>query len=220
MDNKPGYYIIGPQEDTLAPPAELTIEHNIESPRGNLVPDLRISVADFLGKYGQMLLVQRMNMKIHCMFCWHDKLGEPDPQCPYCLGRGYLSIFERHISRKTSALNAHRLQLLAETPTGPQAVDELYWYFEYNANPQIEDMIYEVSWADPQQLVIKNLLYSYRINYSYSYRGNAGRIEYWRTSTRSRPVDEVIKERNLRVVTNISLQIPDDGIIRYVVAAE
>ena len=217
-DSGPGFYYYGqPEKELVLPNPELNADLQPSGSRLQGLPmvDLRTEFNSFMKNYGQMVLLQRMNLKIHCPYCWNDKLGEGDPQCGYCLGRGYLSVLERHPSRKVSSLNEHRLQLLEQSATGPELIDEVFWYFEWNVNPQAEDMVYEVTWEDAAQTRPKQTIESDRITYSFGFRGIGGRIEYWRASTRSRPIDQAITSNNLRRISSRTLNIPEDGIVRY-----
>jgi hypothetical protein len=197
----------------LPVPNQLVQPQSLQS-QGGL--DIRLQINNFLEQYGQMVLVQRMNLNIHCPWCWNEENGEGDPQCPYCLGRGFLSVLERHVSRKMSSLNEHRQQIMVQSAPGPEIVDEVFWYFEYDTNPQEEDMIYEVSWSDPGLTLPFKILTSYRINYSFPYRGNGGEIEYWRTACTGRPINNELIGQYLRRITPQILQVPEDGLIRYV----
>lgn len=213
----PGYYYFGkPEKELVLPNPELNANLQPSSVRAGLpMVDLRTEFNGFMTNYGQMVLLQRMNMKIHCPNCWNEKLGEADPQCPECMGRGFLSVIERHVSRKVSSLNEHRLQLLEQSAPGPELIDEIFWYFEWNVNPQIEDTVYEVTWDDPAQTRVRELIEMDRVTYTFPFRGIGARIEYWRVSARSRPINQEIISQNLRRVSSMSLQIPEDGIIRY-----
>jgi hypothetical protein len=178
-------------------------------------PDLREQFNHFLEANGQMVLVQRLNLKIHCTQCWNAEYGEGDPQCPYCLGRGYLSILERHVSRKMSSLNEHRQQILTQSAPGVELVDEVFWYFEYDVNIAEEDIVFEVSWQDAAMTEPQKLLTSYRVEYAFPFRAEHGRLIYWRGACSARPVDRDIVGDHLRRIAPQVMQIADDGVLRY-----
>jgi hypothetical protein len=178
--------------------------------------DIRTDFNDFLATYGQMVLVQRLSQDIHCWHCWIEIEESGDPQCPYCLGRGRLSIYERHLSRRASSLNEHRQQLETISSEGPQVVDEVFWYFEHNVNPYVQDMVYEVTWKDAALTEVERILTAYEMTYCVPNRAASGRVEYWRSSGRARPIDRTILSAHLSLIAAESLQIPEDGILRYV----
>jgi hypothetical protein len=177
--------------------------------------DLREQFEGFIEQYGQMVILQRLNMNIHCQYCWNEIYGEADPQCPHCLGRGYASQLERHVSRRMSSLNAHRQQLLTQSAPGPELIDELFWWFEWDVNPQLEDMVYEVTWIDGSYRLVDKLVTAYRVNYAVPMRGAGGRIEFWRVAASARPIDHTIVGHNLRRLSSIAMYTGADGIVRY-----
>jgi hypothetical protein len=176
--------------------------------------DIRTSFNNFIEPYGQMIVLQRLNLDLHCSQCWDEKLGEGDPQCPHCLGQGYQSSIERHISRKVSSLSEHRTQLLTQSSPGDEIVDELFWFFEWNVNPQAEDMLYEVSWTDPSKLLVDHLITAYKLTYAFPFRASGGRIEFWRTSAKSKTIDRTLIGEHLRRIASRSMTIPVDGQIK------
>jgi hypothetical protein len=161
-----------------------------------------------------MVLVQRLNLQIHCQ-CWNEIEGEGEPNCDYCLGRGYLSVFERHRSRRMSSDNEHKQQVLMQSTVGGELQDMVFWYFEYQVNPAAEDIVYEVTWADNAMTLPQRLLTAYRVNYADPFRASGGRIEYWRCACEARPIlrDE-FGETLRRLASNIDTAT-SDGVIRY-----
>ena len=177
--------------------------------------NIRESFNRFIEDYGQMVLVQRLNLSVHCQVCWNEKLGEGDPTCPYCLGRGYLSVLERHLGRKVSSVSEHRSQLMVQSGTGAELVDEVFWFFEYGVNPQAADVVYEVTWFDDAMTIPNRLLSAYEVTYPFPFRGAGGRLEFWRASTKSKPIDRGVVGDHLRRVSSQVMQIPEDGVLRY-----
>jgi hypothetical protein len=161
--------------------------------------DLRSAFNDFLEPYSQNVILQRVNLSSHCSHCWNETMSEGNPRCAYCLGRGYSSTFETVKSRRMSALNEHREQLETQSAPGPEIVDEVFWFFEWGVNPQAEDIVYEVSWLDDAQVVPDQLLFAWRSTYSTPFRGSGGRIEFWRMSAKSRPIDRDMIGSHLRL---------------------
>jgi hypothetical protein len=187
-------------------------------PQANASQDINDTRAAFdaiLEADGIYVLVQRMNLKIHCTQCWNEVLGEGDLDCPYCLGRGYLSILERHLARRQSSDNAHKQQLLVQGPIGGEIVDAIFWYFSWATNISVEDMVYEVTWADQAFTTPQRLLTAYRVNYSDPFRGSGGRIQYWRAAGMSRPIDRTTVGDHIRRIGTGNFGIPNDGIVRY-----
>jgi hypothetical protein len=176
--------------------------------------DIRSSFNNFIEPYGQMVIVQRLNLSVHCSHCWNEKEGEGDPQCAYCLGRGYQSVLERHISRRVSSLSEHRTQLLEQSSPGDELVDEVFWFFEYNVNPSVKDMVYEVSWTNGQKTVVDHLLDAYEVTYAFPFRAAGGRIEFWRISAKTKPIDRGLVGQHLRRLASSTLLIPADGVLR------
>ena len=160
--------------------------------------DIRSTFSSFLATYSQQVVLQRINLNIHCTHCWSEVSGEGDPLCIWCLGRGYESVFEIHRSRRMSSLNEHRQQLTVQSSPGTELVDEVFWFFDWDVNPQEEDMVYEVSWLDAAQTVVDKLLMPYQVTYSVPFRGVDARVEFWRASGLGRPIDRSIVGRNLQ----------------------
>ena len=177
--------------------------------------NIRESFNNFIEPFGQMVILQKLNLHLHCANCWDEKLGEGDPQCPYCLGRGYQSVYERHISRRVSSLSEHRTQLMEQSSPGDEIVDEIFWFFEWNANPQEADYIYEVTWNDATKTLVDGLYAAYQITYAFPFRAAGGRIEFWRTSAKTKPIDRDLTGQHLRRLASQTMAVPVDGILRY-----
>jgi len=162
--------------------------------------DIREDFGDFLTAYSQWIVLQRLNLHVHCTHCWDEVNGEGDPQCMWCLGRGYESVLEIHQSRRMDELGKRSLQLEEHSAPGPEVVNKVFWFFTYDVNIQEEDGIYEVTWADPDQTIVDHLLAAYLITYADPFRAVNGRIEFWRASGVGRPIDNAIVGMHLRAL--------------------
>lgn len=202
-----------------AQPLVLASNSSQLTPQAGQVPsngiNVKASFDAFIEQYSQMVILQRLDLSIHCSHCWKPEYGEGDPQCPYCLGRGYASVFERHQARRVSSLNEHRTQLAVQSAPGVELVDEIFWFFESTVNPQEEDAVYEVSWKDATMTLPDHLIAAYWITYADPMRAGGGAIAFWRASAMSKPIDRSIIGQHLRQLVPSQMTVPIDGVIRY-----
>ncbi len=149
--------------------------------------DLRKEIKKILTENGWPVLLQRTHRQMRCR-CFNSVTQEADSKCPYCLGKGWVSTIERHLTRSDGATQIVSNPNLQETtPQGKVWITALNFYFMYNVAPKVGDMIYEVGWMG---LKPTNLIAVYEINNILPHRGDRGRIEYYEAATKAVTLDK------------------------------
>lgn len=153
---------------------------------------------EFLRDYGYDVLLQRSGRKIRCR-CWNEKYQEANPECPLCIGTGWVSRMERHTVRRKSAVQTiSRPNLSQQTELGKMWIDAQTFYMHYDAHPKVGDYIYEVGWTPSKKPT--HIIHVYRINDVFSNRGENGRIEYWTVSAKSETMNQEIQNILVRSI--------------------
>ena len=147
--------------------------------------DLRSKVKKLLDNGSHYVLLQRNSKTIHC-YCWNEIAQESNPNCPSCMGTGWVSVIERHRTRYDSAIQIEakpNLSILGGA--GRSWIDALTMYFEHFVYPGIDDFVYEVEWDVHNSKKPVKLLRAYRVNDVFTQRGKDGRIEFYSVSVKA-----------------------------------
>lgn len=143
--------------------------------------DLREEFGQLLGDYGYYILLQRSNRKVHCR-CWDPRYMEPQSDCMYCNGSGWVVKLERHICRSDPAMQPVTYpNLNAQSPQGEAWIPAESFFLTYSVKPQVGDYVYVVGWRGRRPT---NLFAAYEINHVQPQRGDRGRVEYYKVSVK------------------------------------
>jgi hypothetical protein len=149
--------------------------------------DIRSKFHDVVAKYGHPVLLVRVTSRKKCS-CWDMQYG-PDKQCPICMGNGYTFTAEKFLVRDMSTTIPETLaRAIRDTDLGSVSVPSRMYYFEHMAEPDIEDLIIDCSWDDRGRPVFDKYSSVYQVNSIYPYRGDNGRIEYFRAACKYDPI--------------------------------
>ena len=161
--------------------------------------NLRSEISKILDNYGWPALLQRTNRKMRCR-CYDSVSQECDPKCDYCLGRGWVSVIERHMIRYDGATQIVSNPNLQEiSPQGKVWTPAVTIYFKYNVAPQVGDIIYEVGWDKYKPT---NLIRVWEINNVIPNRGDHGRIEFYEVAAKSVNLDRDFLHFSIRRIGN------------------
>jgi hypothetical protein len=154
--------------------------------RQELINTLRGSYPEVAkGHYGILRRVQRDedNLPVRCP-CRSTTSKESDKTyfCPICFTTGFLFVEEYilfyHALGETTFADTQRRHI---TSAGISQATFDVFYFEYNEDIHNEDRILEVALTDEGDIITPiNYLSSYRIDEAWCYRGDNGKLEYWK----------------------------------------
>lgn len=196
-------------------PQSVKQEHLISFPNimdGSEI-DLRKETEYILNKYGLFVLLRR-NFKIHCS-CYKSVNGDYNSKCSLCGGTGFINRIEKHLARKIIGVSNRTLvQNLNDAEFSRIMVDAYKFYFHYYVNPQIQDLIYVVTWDGDKP---STLVAEYEIVNTDDMRGDNGRIEYWQAYCRSRVIgSKPFKKMNIRRLRTEDVDMSyEDASIQY-----
>lgn len=143
--------------------------------------DLRLEIKQLLKEYGYYILLQRTDRRVRCR-CWHPVKQEALSDCPYCNGAGWVIRLEKIRCRNDPAMQIVTYpDMNKTTPQGNSWVPANTIFLEYSAVVQTGDIIYIVGWNGRR---VGNLKEVHEINHPQPLRGDGGRIEFWRVSTK------------------------------------
>ena len=171
--------------------------------------DLRTNMEYMLHNYGHHILL-RKNYQIHCTRYTEDIYKDGRTSCPYCMGTGKVNRIEKHLARKIFTVGDRSMfDSLADAPHSVTMVDFYKVYFHHYVMPNSQDIIYEVSWDEDNNVVA--LIAEYVIIRSVPMRGDRGRIEYWIAHVHTRPFGKQIRGAMIRKLStdNIDLTYQD-----------
>lgn len=147
--------------------------------------DLRQEVEGLIEREGHYVLLQRTSRKIRCT-CWNEKYQEADPNCPYCLGKGFVSRIERHKIRRQTAVNVIALpNNIQQTPIGQLSTDTRLFFFKHDTKPKKGDIIMEVGWRGQRPT---HLITVYEISHADDMREHNGRIEFFQVTAKEKSI--------------------------------
>ena len=144
--------------------------------------DLRQEFEDILENYGHYILLVRQNKKVPLPKSYDTNLG---------LNYGY--TIERHLCR---SMTAGIPQTLPRMPVGSMpgeiVVSSKMFYLKYDVKPQKDDLVIECAW-DGEKPVIDEYTAIYKLNYPEPFRGDQGRIEYFRAACEQDPIEATLR---------------------------
>lgn len=159
---------------------------------------MRKEFDELIEQYGHAVLMHRTGRKIRCR-CFSSKYQEPEADCKFCFGTGWVGRIERHKIRGKSAVQTiSRTNLGQQTEIGTMWVDAMTYYMRHNVHPQVGDLIYEVGWRNSQKP--SHLIRTYEINDTYPNRTDNGKIDYWTVSLKSRTINLDVQNILVRAI--------------------
>jgi hypothetical protein len=147
-----------------------------------MITDLRKKVADIIEQYGHNIIYVRRIPQLHCK-CWVEKTKSANPRCPICLGTGVKIYLEIHkVCDRSSVPDSSSGAALNYEAPGVSHEPSYFFYMLHDVNPGYEDIILDVIWNGniPQYLTMP-----YQVSFPEPFRGQNGRVEYWRVATRA-----------------------------------
>ena len=160
--------------------------------------DLRDKFDNVLEDYGHYVLLIRQNKKIKLPKSYDNNLG---------LEYGY--TVERHMSRSMTASIPETLpRMNTGMIAGEMAIASKMFYFRYDVRPSEGDLVVETSWEDDRP-IIDEYTAIYEINYPEPFRGDKGRIEYFRAACRLNPIEATLR---LQMIAGKEYIVVDRGV--------
>lgn len=142
--------------------------------------NLRNELDALLNEFGFSVLLRRSNKNLRCS-CWSHITDSADKDCLYCMGSGYVSAVEKHITmqkRGKASLDMTNASIIID--------DHISFYFRYKVHPVVNDTIYLVGWSGDHPT---NVISSYEIDRAEAFRGDYGRIEFYKCTCINEPVN-------------------------------
>jgi hypothetical protein len=144
--------------------------------------DLRQEFENTLRDYGHYILLVRQNKKVVLPKSFDNNLG---------LQYGY--TIEKHLCRSATAGVPQTLPRLPQSLIpGDTAVPAKMFYLKWDVRPQKDDIIVEPSWEKGKP-VIDEYTMLYQISYPEPFRGDEGRIEYFRVACQMDPIESTLR---------------------------
>lgn len=157
--------------------------------------NLRQEIEKMIEETGHYVLLQRTSRKIRCS-CWNEKNQEADPNCVYCLGKGWVSRIERHKVRRQTAVNVISLpNNIQQTPIGQLSTDTRLFFFKHDTMPKKGDIIMEVGWKGQRPT---HLIAAHEISHADDMREQRGRIEFFQVTTKEKSIATPIRAFEVR----------------------
>ena len=171
-----------------------------EVSRGGLGFDLREKINEILDKWGHYVLIRRNDKKLHCdCFDYHTQESAVR-DCAVCDGEGYVPIIEKVLTRRWGIGDSPDT---IENPGRIARSDRIY-YFKHWVNPQVQDVIYEVTWVpNPHNGIPKSIVHVYSIHKAHAARADNGRIEYYRCESKEEFLNKSVRKINVRKNRNL-----------------
>lgn len=147
---------------------------------------MREEFDNILEDYGHYILLVRQNKKVELPKSYDASLG---------LGCAY--TIEKHLCRSMTASIPETLPRMQQgRNAGEMAISSKMFYLRYDVRPSKGDLIVEPSWIDDQP-VIDEYTAIYEINYPEPFRGDNGRIEYFRAACELNPVEATLRLKRI-----------------------
>lgn len=136
-------------------------------------------------RHGYPVVIRRMRRDAHqkpipCT-CFGEFTREPDPDCSFCAGEGYLNdaewfwTFSMYDGSKSGM--ASKIKYIAP---GAIRVDEMIFFFRYDNPIRYGDKIVQVKLDEEGQVIVPNLIEAiYKPATINKHRSDNGRIEYF-----------------------------------------
>ncbi|MCW4013579.1 MAG: hypothetical protein NWF07_11395 [Candidatus Bathyarchaeota archaeon] len=158
--------------------------------------DIRKDFENVLDLYGHYVLLIRQNTKVRCR-CWNESRQEANKKCPNCLGTGYHFTAEKHLCRSdVQAIPETLPRISNSTQAGEFSVDSKMFYMKHTVRPSKGDLICEMEWDENDKPVVDEYTSIFEVNYPQPYRGDKGRIEYFRVACMVDPIEASIRLAN------------------------
>lgn len=144
--------------------------------------DMRQEFDNLLDDYGHYVLLIRQNKKVSIPKSFDNNLGL---DCAYTI--------ERHLCRAETASIPETLPRMQQgASAGEMAIASKMFYLKYDVRPSKGDLIVEVSWEDDKP-IIDEYTAIYEINYPEPFKGDGGRIEYFRAACELNPIEATVR---------------------------
>ena len=161
------------------PPTAVDARTTPVSRVGAAIIDLRLEMDKILMDHGHLVYLRRA-MSRRCG-CYNEVTKESVQTCPQCTGTGWLYQDELHLTRRMPITDPVVAALMEQrSPVGLVGVDQSVFWFKYDVNPGIRDVILEITLGDDGQPTLPVQIEAiWNIGQLYDARDRNGRVEFW-----------------------------------------